>query len=136
MGNISKKSAAKKYKLYKENNPINNNYTYEWKSRNKKEYEEFKSKYRFVTGNEIRVDTYEVFAVESNYNHTIPQDEDRKKLIEVQPPLEIVMRRSFYPYDKDICGGDTYYIFVLRGTVPGNYTFLVEGVTKKVIVKE
>ena len=118
--NSSKKNAEKKYKLYKENEYKRENKDEE--NKNVIEYKNFKSKYKFCEGNEITIQLNELFAVQTSYNYTyLHDDEDDKpnNYAVNDIGLELVTKKSFYPYPSGYTGGNTYYVYVFRGIIKG-----------------
>ena len=84
-----------------------------------KEYENFKAKYKFCHGKEIKVEVNELFGVETLYNDTIDYDDEEEyykkhKLIDKDPGIELFTQRSFYPYTEGTCGGDTHHIYLFE----------------------
>ena len=123
---FAKKRAEKRYKQYKEKEIENIDDDRDNKYERVKEYKNFKAKYKFCRGKEIKVEVNELFAVETIYNYTIPHFDDEEydnedELIDKDPGIELFIKRSFYPYPGGYCGGDTHHIYLFRGIVPGNH---------------
>jgi len=139
---FSKKSAEKKYKLYKENEQQKekNSFLFSGYYRDCEAVEKFKefcSRYKFCDGDNIKVEVYEVFALRTEANYTIPdyEEEGRKaRDVSYDGAIELVAKKSFYPYPSGTCGGENVYIYLFRGTAPGIFNINHDGRNIKVKV--
>ena len=90
----------------------------------------------FIEDNKVTVEVNQKFARKFISNFTIAPNcwKDFPTIQSKDEEIELIETRTFYPYSRDVCGGDDHRIFVFKANQKGNFKIKFSDCTMEVKV--
>ena len=90
----------------------------------------------FIEDNKVTVEVNQKFARKFISNFTIAPNcwKDFPTIQSKDEEIELIGTRTFYPYSRDVCGGDDHRIFVFKANQKGNFKIKFSNCTMEVKV--